>query len=54
MTDNGKQFDNLALKEMCQELGIHKLFSTPGHPQENGQVEAANKTINDNLKKKLK
>ena len=38
---------------MCQELGIHKLFSTPGHPQANGQVEAANKTIKDNLKKKL-
>ena len=34
-------------------MGIHKLFSTPGHPQANGQVEAANKTIKDNLKKKL-
>ena len=38
---------------MCQELGIHKLFSTPGHPQANGQVEAANKMIKDNLKKKF-
>ena len=38
---------------MCQELGIHKLFSTPGHPQANGQVEAANKMIKDNLKMKL-
>ena len=38
---------------MCQELGIHKLFSTPGHPQANDQVEAANKMIKDNLKKKL-
>ena len=53
VTDNGKQFDNPALKEMCQKLGIHKLFSTPGHPQANGQVEVANKTIKDNLKKKL-
>ena len=51
--DNGKQFDNLALKEMFQELRIHKLFSTPSHPQANGQVEAANKIIKDNLKKKL-
>ena len=51
--DNGKQFDNPALKEIRQELGIHKLFSTPSHPQVNGQVEAANKTIKDNLKKKL-
>ena len=53
VTDNGKQFDNPALREMCQELGIHKLFSTPDHPQANGQVEAANKTIKDNLRKKL-
>ena len=29
------------------------LFSTPGHPQANEQVESANKTIKDNLKKKL-
>ena len=49
--DNGKQFDYLALKDICQELGIHKLFSTPGHPQANSQVEATNKTIKDNLKK---
>ena len=38
---------------MCQELKIHKLFSTSGHPQANGQVEAVNKMIKDNLKKKL-
>ena len=53
ITDNGKQFDNPALKEMCHELIIYKLFSTPSHPQANGQVKAANKTIKDNLKKKL-
>ena len=53
MIDNGKQFDNPALKEMCKELGIYKLFSTLGHPQANGQVEVVNKTIKDNLKKKL-
>ena len=34
-------------------MGIHKLFSTLGHPQANGQVEIANKPIKDNLKKKL-
>ena len=31
-----------------------QLFSTPYHPQANSQVEAANKIIKDNLKKKLK
>ena len=53
ITDNGKQFDNPALREICQEIGIHKLFSTPCHPQAKGQVEAANKTMKENLKKKL-
>ena len=38
---------------MCKELGIHKLFSTPSHPKANSQVEAANKTVKFNLKKKL-
>ena len=52
-TDNGKQFNNPTLREMCQELRIHKLFSTPGHPQANRQVEATNKIMKDNLKKKL-
>ena len=34
-------------------MGMHKLFSTPSHLQGNRQVEAANKTIKDNLKRKL-
>ena len=38
---------------MCQELRIHELFSSPGHPQANDQVEAANKMIKDNPRKKL-
>ena len=29
------------------------MFSTPGHPQANRQVEATNKTIKENLKKKI-
>ena len=38
---------------MCRELGIHTYFSSPAHPQANGQVEAVNKTIKTNLKTKL-
>ena len=38
---------------MCQKLIVYKLFSTLTHPQVNGQGEAANKTMKDNLKKKL-
>ena len=53
VTDNGKEFDNPSLIALCEQLGIKKVFSSPGYPQSNGQVEAANKTIKDNLKKKL-
>jgi transposase InsO family protein len=53
VTDNGKQFDNARLWDMCEQLGISKTFSSPRYPQANGQVEAVNKTIKENLKKKL-
>ena len=53
VTDNGAQFDNARVREICAQLGISKTFSSPRHPQANGQVEAVNKTIKSNLKKKL-
>jgi len=53
VTDNGKQFDNARLRDICEQLGIRKTFCSPRHPQANGQVEAVNKTIKENLKKKL-
>lgn len=34
-------------------MGIHKSYSSLEHPQANGQVETVNKTIKENLKKKL-
>ncbi|XP_022855998.1 uncharacterized protein LOC111377175 [Olea europaea var. sylvestris] len=51
--DNDRQFDNKKVKELCEELGIKKHFSTPHHPQANGQVEAVNKTIKHVLKRNL-
>ena len=54
VTDNGKQFDNPKFIALCEQFGIKKVFSSPGHPQSNGQVEAANKTIKKNLKKNFK
>ncbi|XP_022852274.1 uncharacterized protein LOC111373911 [Olea europaea var. sylvestris] len=53
VSDNGWQFDNRKMRELCDELGIKKDFSTPHHPQANGQVEAVNKTIKYTLKRKL-
>ena len=54
ITDNGSQFDNVMVRRICEQLKISKTFSSPRHPQANGQVEAVNKTIKETLKKKLK
>jgi transposase InsO family protein len=53
VTDNEKQFDCEPFRKWCAELHIRNYFSSPGHPQANGQVEATNKTIFKILKKKL-
>uniref|UniRef100_A0A2N9ICH8 Uncharacterized protein n=1 Tax=Fagus sylvatica TaxID=28930 RepID=A0A2N9ICH8_FAGSY len=37
ISDNGRQFDNSPFREFCEELGIHNHYSSPGHPQANGQ-----------------
>ncbi|KAL5565893.1 hypothetical protein UlMin_029057 [Ulmus minor] len=53
VSDNGTQFDSAGLKKLCSNLGFHKHFSSVAHPQSNGQVEAVNKTIKNNLERKL-
>ena len=40
--DNGKQFDNNAFWDFCSQLGIRSHYSSPAHPQANGQVEVTN------------
>lgn len=42
VTDNGKQFNNEQYKNICLKLRIETSFSSPVHPQENGQMEVAN------------
>ncbi|XP_022843269.1 uncharacterized protein LOC111366805 [Olea europaea var. sylvestris] len=51
--DNGRQFNNKKMRDLCDELGIKKDFSMPHHPQANGKIEAVNKTIKHTLKRKL-
>ena len=43
--DNTLQFDNQAMRNLCDQFGINKNFSAQYHPQSNGQVEAVNKII---------
>ncbi|XP_052300414.1 uncharacterized protein LOC127903754 [Citrus sinensis] len=53
VTDNGRQFDNHSFRDFCQNLGIELKYCSPAHPQSNGQVEAANKTVKRLLKTRL-
>ena len=53
MYDNGKQFDNPKFRDFCSELGIKNYYSSPAHPQFNGQVEVTIRTLNTALKTKL-
>ncbi|XP_024046441.1 uncharacterized protein LOC112100831 [Citrus clementina] len=53
VTDNGRQFDNHSFRDFCRNLGIELKYCSPAHPQSNGQVEAANKTIKRLLKTRL-
>ena len=51
--DNGKQFDNAKFRDFCAELGIKNYYSSPAHPQSNGQAEVTIRTLKATLKTKL-
>ena len=53
MSDNGKQFDNPKFRDFCAELRIRNYYSSPAHPQSNGQAEVTIKTLKAELKTKL-
>ena len=45
VSDNGKQFNNNALRDFYSQLGIKNHYSLPAHPQANGQVEVMNRSL---------
>ena len=53
VSDNGKQFDNTKFRDFCAELGIKNYYSSPAHPQSNGQAEVTIRTLKAALKTKL-
>ena len=53
ISDNDLQFDSKAFRKYCSDLGIKNRYSTPAYPQRNGQAEAVNKVIVNELKKRL-
>ena len=54
MSDNGKQFENPKFMDFCAELRIKNYYSSPAHPQSNGQAEVTIRTLKAALKTKLK
>lgn len=51
LTGRGATFMSALMKQLCQTLGIHQLFTTIHHPQTDGLVEWMNQTIKDMLRK---
>ena len=45
VSDNGRQFDNNAFRDFYSELGIKNHYSSPAHPQANGQVKVMNRSF---------
>jgi transposase InsO family protein len=45
LTDNGTHFTSSLTNELIKEIGATHLYSTPYHPQSNGQIERFNSTM---------
>ena len=50
VTDNGKEFKNKVMEELCKNNGVIQRFTSPYHPQSNAQCERQNRTILSYLK----
>jgi transposase InsO family protein len=46
-SDNGSEFKNIRIDELCDESGIRHQFSAKYTPQSNGLVERKNRTLID-------
>ena len=51
---NGRQFDTPIFRQFCSSYRISKYYSSPEHPQANGQAEVTNRTILQSIKIRLK
>ena len=49
-SDQGKEFDNALIKELCLVWGIKKQRTTAFHPQSNGMVERTNRSVKSLLR----
>ena len=51
--DNGRQINSHGFKSFCSSLGIKNKYSSPGHPQANGQTKVTNRTLLKIIKARL-
>nr|GFA67243.1 reverse transcriptase domain-containing protein [Tanacetum cinerariifolium] len=50
ISDNGKQFADNPFKDWCDKLNITQHFASVKHPQSNGLVERANRSLGEGIK----
>ncbi|GJS59162.1 reverse transcriptase domain-containing protein [Tanacetum coccineum] len=53
ISDNGKQFRDNPFKDWCEKLCIQQHFASIKHPQTNGLVERANRSLREGIKARL-
>ncbi|GJY71253.1 reverse transcriptase domain-containing protein [Tanacetum coccineum] len=53
VSDNGKQFCDNPFKDWCARLSITQRFASVKHPQTNGLVERANRSLGEGIKARL-
>ncbi|GJU78083.1 reverse transcriptase domain-containing protein [Tanacetum coccineum] len=53
ISDNGKQFQDNPFKDWCEKLCIQQHFASVKHPQTNGLVERANRSLGEGIKARL-
>ena len=53
VTNQGTQFTSKLIQSLMQQFKIKHRFSTPYHPQPNGQAESTNKVLESILIKKV-
>lgn len=46
-SDHGREFENSAFEDYCDEVGIKQEFLVPTTPQQNGIIERKNRVIQD-------
>jgi len=49
LTDNGTHFTSNMMEQLLKRVGIVHLYSTPYHPQTNGQIERFNSTMDSKI-----